>query len=188
MGNAMVTHTMERGDDAITDQTLNRLTLFDRVAADAFPLPTSDIVALMVFDHQGHAMNLLTRLNWETRVAQAEGGADFSKGELGELTRDLVDYFLFVDEPALPSPVKGVSKFAEIFGGAGPRDRRGRSLRDLDLQTRLFKYRCSYMVYSPAFNALPAAARAAVLERMRVVLKARGDVEVVEILDDTLPR
>jgi hypothetical protein len=151
------------------------------------PLPTSDIVALMVFDHQGHAMNLLTRLNWETRVAAADGVADFSKGDLRELVHDLVDYFLFVDEPALPSPVKGVSAFADVFSAAGPRDTRGRSLRALDLQTRLFKYRCSYMVYSPAFQALPDSSRRAVVARMHDVLRKRGDTDVIEILADTLP-
>jgi hypothetical protein len=187
MGNAMVTQAMERGDDAITERTLNRITLIDRVTAGAFPVATSDIVALMVFDHQGHAMNLLTRLNWETRVASAEGVADFSKGELRELVDDLVDYFLFVDEPALPAPVKGVSTFADSFSYIGPRDTRGRSLRQLDLQTRLFKYRCSYMVYSPAFDALPDVARKAVYAQMRDVLTARNDSAVIEILNDTRP-
>jgi hypothetical protein len=187
MGNAMVTQAMERGDEAITEHTLNRTTLIDRVSSGALLLPTSDIVALMVFDHQGHAMNLLTRLNWETRVAAADGVADFSKGELRELVHDLVDYFLFVDEPALPSPVKGVSAFADVFSAAGPRDTRGRSLRALDLQTRLFKYRCSYMVYSPAFQALPDASRRAVVARMHDVLRKRGDTDVIEILADTLP-
>lgn len=187
MGNAMVTSAMESGEEAITAATLNRHTLLDRVNAGAFPVPTSDIVALMVFDHQGHAMNLLTRLNWETRVAQANGAADFSTGELRELVHDLVNYFLFVDEPPLPSPVKGVSSFANVFSAAGPRDRRGRSLRELDLQTRLFAHRCSYMVYSPAFDALPSVARAAVLGRMRAVLTARRDTPVIEILNDTLP-
>jgi hypothetical protein len=187
MGNAMVTQAMERGDEAITEHTLNRTTLIDRISSGALPLPTSDIVALMVFDHQGHAMNLLTRLNWETRVAAADGVADFSKGDLRELVHDLVDYFLFVDEPALPSPVKGVSAFADVFSAAGPRDTRGRSLRALDLQTRLFKYRCSYMVYSPAFQALPDSSRRAVVARMHDVLRKRGDTDVIEILADTLP-
>jgi hypothetical protein len=140
----------------------------------------------MVFDHQGHAMNLLTRLNWETRAAAADGGADFSKGELRELVHDLAGYFLFVDEPALVSPVKGVTAFAEVFAAAGPRDRRGRSLRELDLQTRLFKHRCSYMVYSPAFAALPDPARKAVHARMSELLTARQDKAVIEILGDTL--
>ena len=68
--------------------------------------------------------------------------------------RETADYLLFVDEAPLAAPVRGVSEFAKSFSGSGPRDRKGRSLRELDLQTRLFKYRCSYMIYSPAFDAL----------------------------------
>jgi hypothetical protein len=83
-------------------------------------------------------------------------------------------------------PVRGTSKFAEVFSAGGPKDRKGRSLRELELQTRLFRYRCSYMIYSPAFQQLPDAARAALYARMRDVLKARSDAEVLEILDETL--
>ena len=187
MGNAMVSVALERGEDAISDTTLNRLTLDARVDASAYPLPSSDITALMVFDHQGHAMNLLTRLGWETRIALADGVADFSKGELRQLLHDTVDYLLFVDEPVLAAPVRGISRFAEVFSAGAPRDRKGRSLRELDLQTRLFKYRCSYMIYSPAFAALPDQARQAINSRMREVLIQRGDSAVLEILDETLP-
>ena len=187
MGNAMVTGAMENGAEAISAATLNRTTLPDRVHVANYLLPTSDIVALMVFDHQGHAMNLLTRLGWETRIALAEGGADFSRDELRDLIEEAADYLLFVHEPALLSPVRGVSKFADVFSAAGVRDAKGRSLRELDLQTRLFRYRCSFMVYSPAFDALPKEARAAVFARMRDVLTARGDHAVLEILDSTRP-
>ena len=187
MGNAMVSVALERGEDAISDRTLNRGALDARVDASAYPLPSSDITALLVFDHQGHAMNLLTRLGWETRIALAGGAADSSNGELRALVRDVVDYLLFVDEPALAAPVRGISRFAEVFSAGGPRDGKGRSLRELDLQTRLFTYRCSYMIYSPAFEALPAAARDAVYSRMSEVLEKRGDTAVIDILDETLP-
>lgn len=186
MGNAMVTATMERGEEAISSTTMNRETL-PGVSTAAYPLATSDIVALMVFDHQGHAMNLVTRLGWESRVALAEGRADFSRGDLLELVNDTANYLLFVDEAPLASPVRGVSKFADVFTAAGVRDRKGRSLRDLDLGTRLFRYRCSYMIYAPAFAALPAEARTALYGRMKEILKARGDVAVMEILDETVP-
>ena len=83
--------------------------------------------------------------------------------------------------------MRGISAFAETFSASGPRDRKGRSLKELDLHTRLFKYRCSYMIYSPAFDALPSAARIAVYRRMREVLEARGDAAALEILDDTRP-
>jgi hypothetical protein len=187
MGNAMVTVALERGEDAISNATLNRDALDTRVDRSKYPVASSDITALMVFDHQGHAMNLLTRLGWETRVAHAGGGADFSKGELRALVNDAADYLLFVDEPALMAPVRGISKFAEVFSAAGPRDRAGRSLRELDLQTRLFRHRCSYMIYSPAFQQLPDSARAALTARMRQLLQSRQDAAVLEILRDTSP-
>jgi hypothetical protein len=185
MGNAMVTTAMERGEEAISAATLNRRALDARVEASAYPLASSDITALLVFDHQGHAMNLLTRLGWEARIAQADGAADFTKGELQALVHDAADYLLFVDEPALPAPVHGISPFADTFSASGRRDRKGRSLRELDLHTRLFKYRCSYMIYSPAFDALPSAARHAVYRRMREVLETREDTVVLEILAET---
>jgi len=148
----------------------------------AYPLPTSDIAALLVFDHQGYAMNLLTRLGWETRYAAAEGRLDFSKGDLGDILKETADYFVFAGETSLASPVQAGSAFAKSFPSTGPRDHKGRSLRELDLQTRLFKYRCSYMIYSPAFDALPNDARAALLARLR---EAITDRDTMQILDDT---
>jgi hypothetical protein len=158
-----------------------------RVDLSAYPQPTSDVAALLTFDHQGHAINLLTRLGWETRFAEAEGRVDFTTGDLGDILRETVDYFLFVDETALASPLQGASAFARSFSRSGPRDRKGRSLRELDLQTRLLKHRLSYMIYSPAFDALAPATRAAFFARARTVLQARGDAAVMEILDDTKP-
>ena len=148
----------------------------------AYPLPTSDIASLMVFDHQGYAINLLTRLGWETRYAAADGTPDFTKGDLADILKETVDYFVFTGETKLASPVQSGSAFAKSFASAGPRDRKGRSLRELDLQTRLFKYRCSYMIYSPAFDALPAVAKAALWSRLRTAIT---DQDTIEILDDT---
>jgi hypothetical protein len=181
MGNSTVIDPAN-ADAAITEATLNRTLLPDRVDAPAYPRATSDIAALMVFDHQGQAINLLTRLGWETRVAIAEGRLDFSRGDLRELARETAEYFAFGGEAVLTEPVHGLSEFTRSFSGSGPRDRKGRSLRELDLQARLFKYRCSYMIYSPAFDALPQQARAAVLARLR---EAITDRDTIEILDDT---
>jgi hypothetical protein len=181
MGNSMVIDPA-RPESAIGDATLNRSTLDDRVEAAAYPRSTSDIAALMVFDHQGHAMNLLTRLGWEARAAAAEGRLDFAKGELRDLARETADYFAFTEEAKLAAPVRGSPEFQNAFGRRGPRDRQGRSLRELDLQTRLFKYRCSYMIYSPAFDALPPEAKAAVLTRLREVIIDR---DTIAILDET---
>jgi hypothetical protein len=90
-----------------------------------------------------------------------------------EAARDLVDYMLFVDEAPLAGPVKGGSGFAESFTAKGPKDGQGRSLRDLDLRRRLFRYPCSYMIYTPAFDNLPPAAKNAVYSRLWEVLSGR---------------
>jgi hypothetical protein len=181
MGNSTVIDPANP-DAAITEATLNRTALPDRADASAYPRATSDIAALMVFDHQGQAINLLTRLGWETRVAIAEGRLDFSKGDLRGLARETAEYLAFSGETVLTEPVHGLSGFTRSFSGSGPRDRKGRSLRELDLRARLFKYRCSYMIYSPAFDALPQPARAAVLARLREVITDR---DTIDILDDT---
>ena len=181
MGNAFVID-VAKPDAAIGEASLNRTSLDPRVEIAAYPAPTSDIVALMVFDHQGRAINLLTRLGWETRIAMADGTADFTRGELRDALHETVDYLLFRHEATLSAPVRGVSSFTSSFAAQGPRDRRNRSLRDLELQSRLFKYRCSYMIYSAAFDALPAAARSAVFARMR---DAIPDPDTRAILDET---
>lgn len=186
MGNSMVTD-MSHPAAAIGDATLNRAALDSRIDLALYPAASSDIVALMVFDHQGRAVNLLTLLAWQTRIAAAESRLDFSTGELRDLVRDTADYLLFVDETPLVAPIQGTSGFGKVFSAAGRRDRHDRSLRELDLQTRLLKYRCSYMVYSPAFDALPAEARAALTARMKHILDSRADGAVgQEILGDTV--
>ena len=181
MGNAFVVDN-SKPDSAITAATLNRTALDPRVDVNAYPVATSDIAALLVFDHQGRAMNLLTRLGWETRIAAADGRLDFSKGDLRDVLRETVDYLLLDGELTLAEPVGGVSMFSKTFAATGPRDRQGRSLRELDLQTRLFKYRCSYMINSPAFDALPREARDAVFALMRERLTDR---DTLAILDQT---
>ena len=184
MGNAMVADPSQP-EASVHEGTLNRTSLDPRVDVSLYPAPSSDIVALMVFDHQGRAINLLTRLGWETRIAKAESRLDFSAGDLRELVRETADYLLFVDEAPLAAPLAGTSAYAKVFSAAGRGDGTGRSLRDLDLSTRLLRYRCSHMVYSPAFDALPEEARTAVIARMKAILATR-DSAASEILGETL--
>jgi hypothetical protein len=106
---------------------------------------------------------------------------------------------LFVDEAQLTSPVTGSTNFAQVFAARGPQDTRGRSLRHLDLQRRLLKYPCSYLIYSDAFEGMPIAAKTAVYQRLWAVLSGRetGDVyarltrddrvAIAEILRETKP-
>jgi hypothetical protein len=167
--------------------------LFDTTG---YPSLHSDVVALLVLAHQTHMTNLLTRIGWEARVAEAEGTAD-GAARVKEAAVDVVDYLLFVDEADLAGPVTGSSRFADVFAARGPRDTQGRSLRDFDLKSRLFRYPCSYMIYTEAFDALAPAAREAIYARMWTVLSgrdplpryrrlARADRQaIVQILRDT---
>jgi hypothetical protein len=137
--------------------------------------PTSDIVALMVFEHQTQFTNLVTRVAWQARLVTAGAARAEEPDGLDADLADLADYALFVDEAPLTGPVEGVSPFARRFAAGGRRDRQGRSLRDLDLTTRLFRYPLSYLLDSAQFDALPADVRQRVLERIGRVL--RGEVQ-----------
>ena len=139
----------------------------------AYLSPYSDIVALMILEHQTHMTNLLTRVGWEARLAAAARGNPDAAARMREAAADLVDYLLFVDEAPLAFSVRGSSGFAEKFAALGPADGKGRSLRQLDLDRRLMKYPCSYMIYSSAFDALPADARNVIYQRMWQILSGR---------------
>ncbi len=126
--------------------------------------PYSDVVALMVLEHQAHLANLITRATWEARLGE--------EMRIAEASEALADYMLFVDEARIPGGgIEGSSGFAEAFAAAGPRDVKGRSLREFDMKTRMFKYPLSYMIYSEAFQSLPAAPKALVMGRIDRVLK-----------------
>ncbi len=144
----------------VRDVPRNVTVLFGLVDPSAYLAPTSDIVALMTLEHQTQMQNLLTRVAWQARVAEAAmPGAPLAYAGLAADLADLVDYLTFADEVPLPEPVQGVSTFAATFARRGPTDRRGRSLRDFDLRTRLFRYPVSYLLLSPAVDALPGAVR-----------------------------
>ena len=171
MGNAVVAdpdHPMHM----VTPATLHLDSMRDKFDTAGYLSPYSDIASLMVFDHQMYMMSLITRVGWEVRAAEYD--ARKTPHDLAPLLRDsareFVDYLLFVDEAPLQGPIKGTSGFTEKFAAQGPRDPQGRSLRDLDLTRRLLRYPCSYMIYSPAFDALPASGKAAIYRRLWDVL------------------
>ena len=135
--------------------------------------PYSDIAALMVFEHQMQMTNLLTRLGWAARVAVHDKRPVTSSSAFRDRVSDVVDYMLFVGEAPIVSRIQGTSGFAASFSERGPRDSQGRSLRQLDLTTRLLRYPCSYMIYSAQFDTLPAEAKAAVYERLWAILSGK---------------
>jgi hypothetical protein len=197
IGNAVVTDK-EKRETIVSDSTLHPISLADMFDARGYVSAHSDITALMVFEHQGHMTNLITRVGWEARIAAYDHRMDLAGGPLRDAVNELVDYLLFVDEEPLTAAITGTSGFAETFSARGPADSRGRSLRQLDLEHRLLRYPCSYMVYSAAFGALPIDVRRAIYGRMWDVLSGRDTNPkyarlseadrhaVVEILRETL--
>ena len=133
---------------------------------------SSDIVGLLVFDHQMHAINLLTRLNWESRVASSNGRAIGQDAALRRLANELADYLLFAGEAPPLSELTPRPGFAASLESRTPKDHRGRSFGQLDLVNRLLRYPCSYMVYSEAFDGLPPAIKSVVYRRMTDMLSA----------------
>ena len=122
-----------------------------RFDPDGYPSRYSDVAAVMTLNHQVRMINLLTRVGYETRIAVAEQREDPRKaGAASRLidadARELVDYLLFADEVPLPTPFESTSGFQQMFERDGVRDRQGRSLKRLDLNSRLLRYPCSYMI------------------------------------------
>jgi hypothetical protein len=146
-----------------------------------YPAKTSDVAALLVLAHETQITNLIARAGWEARVAEAEPTAA-AASRVQEAAQELADSMLFLDEAPLAGAVRGSSGFAEWFAAQGPRDSKGRSLRDLDLRTRLLKHPLSYLIYGDAFNALPDAARTAVYARIADVLTGRDKRKVTQHL------
>jgi hypothetical protein len=192
MGNAVATMPTDLAA-MITPETVHVTSLEGRFDQTDYLSHDSDLVALMVLEHQAQMLNLITRVNWEARMG------DEAPRPLDAAVAQLVDYLLFVDEAPLPGPVAGTTAFAANFALDGPRDGQGRSLRELQLEQRLLKYPCSYLIYSKPFEALPAEVKAAIYDRMWTVLSGEETGEryavlseadrtaVVEILRDTKP-
>lgn len=195
LGNLTVTPHPTSGPVILSDHVLvewlNRPSDGDRYLASE-----SDLAALMTFDHQMPGLNLITRLNWEARVAAAEARRLSADAGLAERVQELAEYLLFVGEASLAFEVTPRRGFAEALAARAPKDRRGRSLAEMDLKRRLLKYSCSYLVYSDAFAALPDEVRHPVYRRMFAILSDTSPryahlsiidrLDIAEILRDTV--
>jgi hypothetical protein len=174
--------------------------------------PHSDLAALLVLEHQVRMHNLIAQVNREACAALAEQAAGrertgiptdgltpATRQRISHASEALLEYMLFRDEAVLKGPLKGTSAFAEEFQQHGPRDSKGRSLRQLDLNTRLLRYPCSYLIYSEAFDALPREAKHHLWRRLDEILSGKDHSEayasmkredrdaVLEILRETKP-
>jgi len=175
-------------EDRTPNQNLTDLK--DRFPVKAYLTPHSDIVALLVLEHQADVHNRLSRatLTANEALRHLELMKE-DKAETADLRRashmrrielaaeDVVRGLLYTGEVKLEDEVKGTSGFAEQFAKRGPEDGAGRSLRQFDLKSRLFKYPCSYLIYSRAFDDLPAEVKVMVWKRLNEVLTGRDKTE-----------
>jgi hypothetical protein len=182
MGNVIVTDR-QRPERLETAVGANLTELTGVVDTTPYLTSHSDIVALMVIEHQVKMQNLITATNYHARMAlhyeasinkalgrPAEALSESSQNRFRSPADKLVRYMLFIDEAPLEGRIEGTSSFAREFAAKGPRDHRGRSLRDFDLEQRLFKYPCSYEIYSDAFDGMPDVAKAYIYRRLYDVL------------------
>ncbi|HYE74336.1 MAG TPA: hypothetical protein VEF04_13440 [Blastocatellia bacterium] len=184
MGNTYV----QSGDDAnflYDKDTQNQTSLRGRFTLEEYYSPYSDIVALMVMEHQTRMTNLLTLAKWEARKDASKLRELLNKPlinrkqtneeeeDIQSICEQLIAYMLFADEAQLIESVKGVSGYAEWFAKQGPFDGQGRSLRQFDLNKRMFQYRCSYLIYTDSFDNLPIEVRAYVYQRLWDILNGK---------------
>jgi hypothetical protein len=206
MGNVFA-EDRDHPDDLDREAGANVTDLKGRIDPGMYASPGSDIVALMTLEHQTRMTNLITRAGWETRMSLAEQQAinqslgdppdklsDSARRRIDNAAESVLKYMLFTDEAQLDSPVKGTSGFAAEFTARGPKDHAGRSLRDFDLTRRMFRYPCSYLIYSAQFDAMPAVLKDRVYRRLWEILTGSAPYgqltpadrhTILEILRDT---
>ena len=197
------------GKGGITLQTLK-----DHFDVGRYPKPTSDIVALGIHDHQVYVHNVIAAANQTARLSlarwpatreilQLPADAPLAGSTLVTLASEadkVVAALLCREEPALPSDgLHGDGDFEKAYAKGRRPDPQGRSLRDLDLKTRLFRYRCSPLIYSESFRGFPPELRTLVLTRLGAILRAEQPPKdyaflpaaerqaIAEIITATLP-
>lgn len=183
MGNVLYDKDDIRGNRELSDKGSNITSLDGVVSTTPYLSPHSDLVALMVLEHQTQMHNAIAAANYETRQAlhqsfqmnelleRGEGHvSESAQRRIDAVAENVVRHLLMSGEIRLGQPVTGTSGFAEEFAARGERDSQGRSLRELDLQDRVFKYRCSYLIQSPAFDTLPDQVRTRIYDRLVEIL------------------
>lgn len=210
LGNRFYHKRNEAIDESLPTQNITDLS--QHFTVGLYPSPHSDLVALMVLEHQSAMHNRITRATLETRLAlyyQEDMNKAFSekpgtvfdstKRRIQNVSEELVKYLLFSGEAKLTDPISGSSTFAQEFSQRGPFDKQGRSLRQFDLKSRLFRYPCSYLIYTESFDAMPGTVRDTVLRQLFEILN--GDNQspnyahvstedrraILEILRETKP-
>jgi hypothetical protein len=189
MGNALAKEA-EDGTIQLYKRSSSETDLTDFFDTDYYLSPHSDIVAMMVQDHQVQMHNFLALANYQTRYALydqqvIDKALGNDSGEMRASTKrrianagdKLLKYMLFLEEAPLAGGVKGTTDFAKKFSGRGPHDTKKRSLYQLDLKTRLLKYKCSYLIYSDAFDNLPVPMKEYLYRKLWDVLNGLDEDE-----------
>jgi hypothetical protein len=152
-------------DGALTKLPIEPGRLFD---FGRYPAATSDILPLLLLEHQAGFVNRVVEGGYRARTALHASGGKLSaeqRTELNEQARIIARYILFADEAPLPAGgVVGSAAFKREFLAAGG------ALREFDLRTRLFKNRCSYMIESAVFTGLPAEMKRLVFQQIHAAL------------------
>ena len=209
MGNQIVGGWPGQGQDTVGTNVTDLKPYF---TAANYLSNHSDIVAMMVLEHQGEAHNRIIRANFQTRLAlheqvelnKAFGDPVDHRNE--SITRRIhwacepvVQYLLFGEETTLTEPVAGTSEFTTEFAARGPFDSQKRSVREFDMKTRMFRYPLSYVIYSKLFDGLPTEAKDRIYLRLWEVLTGKDRTKefahlsnqdrqaIREILRDTKP-
>lgn len=190
----------------------NWTSIAKRVDTSLYLSPHSDVVAHLVLSHQTAGHNYIARVQYEAKTAMfmqdainkalrepATQLSESTERRLDRAAEILLRYLLMTDEQKLSAPVRGTSAFAEEFAKTGPRDAKGRSLREFDLVTRTFKYPLSFLIYTAAFDQLPAPIRQRFYRKLDAVLAGQDRtgmsaamtepvrVAIREIVRDTKP-
>jgi len=171
---------------ALRNKRMDLATLKAYVDTSRWLTDCSDVVALMVLEHQTSVQNLITRTNFKVRtVMSREGEAAVTaprtweevnsadRARLQKMMEPLVRALFFQNAAPLRHRIEGSNGFAARFARLGPQDSRGRSLRELDLDTRLMRHPLSYEIYSPQFDALPQYVLEYIYARIVEVLQGR---------------
>ena len=199
----------ETPDRVFPDKPLELESLNGRIDISRYLRPTSDIVALMVLEHQCLVHNALAaaslnyrRMCWLQKSINPEGDPDQGSASryADEAAARIVKLLLFENEAELgENGIEGNPAFQDAFLRRYPKTKDGHSLADFHLYKRLFKHRCSYMVYSAAFRSLPERIRQAVTRELLGVLNSQPSPgnhpdlksserrRIASILGETLP-
>ncbi|MFN9720483.1 MAG: hypothetical protein ACK58L_17430 [Planctomycetota bacterium] len=211
MGNCCI-EDEEKSETLDLESGANVTDLTSRINTRSYLTPHSDIVALMVLEHQATMHNVLTAANHSGRITARDAEimntalerpkefeSDSTDRRYDSAAENVVKCLLFADSASLTDTIRGTSGFAEQFALRGPVDSQGRSLRQFDLKTRLFQYPCSFLIYSESFRQLPDGVQKRVWRRLDEILSGKdssprfahlsGDdrAAIHQILVETLP-